>query len=70
MNKFPNDLVDKNGDRIYEDDIIYNGEDYYRIYWNSLHPNVEAIGSRGYIHDLTQKGLSHFVRIGPFEENQ
>lgn len=70
MTKFPDNLVDKNGKRIYEDDVIYDGEDYYRIYWNSLHPNVEAISGRGYIHNLTQKDLSRFVRIGPFEENE
>ena len=67
LSVFPDNLFDKNGQRIYEDDVMYDGENYYRIYWNSLHPNVEAVGGpNGYIHNLTQKDLSHFVRIGPF----
>lgn len=71
VSEFPTDLVDKNGQRIYEDDVIYDGEDYYRIYWNERFPQVEAIGGPGgYIHNLTQKDLSRFVRIGPFEEHQ
>ncbi len=70
MGIFPKNLVDKDGNKIYEDDVIYDGEDYYRIYWNNLHPNVEAIGGNGYLHDLTQKDLSRFVRIGPFDEHQ
>lgn len=68
VSEFPDSLVDKNGQRIYEDDVIYDGEDYFRIYWNPRFPQVEAIGCRGYIHDITQKDRSHFVRIGPFEE--
>ncbi len=68
VSEFPDNLVDKNGQRIYEDDVIYDGEDYFRIYWNPRFPQVEAIGGRGYIHDITQKDLSYFVRIGPFEE--
>lgn len=67
---FPSNLVDKNGQRIYEDDVIYDGEDYYRIYWNDRFPQVEAIGGGGYIHNLTQKDLSRFERIGPFEANE
>ena len=68
---FPSDLVDKNGQRIYEDDVIYDEENYYRIYWNPRFSQVEAIGGPGgYIHNLTQKDLSRFVRIGPFEENE
>ncbi|MDE5838189.1 MAG: hypothetical protein K2H39_03970 [Paramuribaculum sp.] len=70
VSKFPSDLVDKNGQRIYEDDVIYDGEDYYRIYWNPMFPQVEAVGGGGYIHNITQKDLSRFERIGPFEENE
>ena len=70
VTEFPDNLFDKNGQRIYEDDVIYDGSDYYRIYWNPKFSQVEAIGSGGYIHDLTQTGLSHFVRIGPFDENE
>ena len=70
FSEFPNNLVDKTGQRIYEDDVIYDGEDYYRIYWNERFPQVEAIGGGGYLHNITQKDLSRFERIGPFEENE
>lgn len=71
VSKFPSSLVDKNEQRIYEDDVIYDGKDYYRIYWNPRFPQVEAISpTNGYLHDLKQKDLSRFERIGPFEEHQ
>lgn len=66
--QFPN-LHDKNGQRINEDDVIYDGKDYYRIYWNELHPQVEAYSpTYGYIHDLNQKDMDSFERVGTFEE--
>ena len=66
--KFPR-LHDKDGKTINEDDVIFDGEDYYRIYWNELHPQVEAFSpTYGYIHDLTQKDMESFERIGTFDE--
>lgn len=71
VSEFPSGLVGKNGQRIYEDDVIYDGKDYYRRYWNPRFPQVEAISpTNGYLHDLTQKDLSRFERTGPFEEHQ
>lgn len=67
--RFPQNLIDKNGVKINEDDVVYNGEHYFRIYWNEKQPQVEAISpTYGYLHDLTQKDLSHFERIGTFNE--
>lgn len=71
ISEFPGNLVDKNGQRIYEDDVIYDGVNYFRIYWNPRFPQVEAIGGpNGYVHDITQKDLSRFIRIGPFKEHE
>ena len=67
---FPDGLVDKNGDAIAEDDVIYDGRDYYRIYWNSYLNEVEAVGDPGYLQDTTPDNLSRFIRIGPYSENQ
>lgn len=70
-NQFPTDLTDKNGEPIKEDDVIYNGKDYYRIYWNSTQPQVEAISStNGYMHEINQSDLQSFERIGTYAENE
>lgn len=69
--KFPEGLTDKNGTVIREDDAIYNGKDYYRIYWNEKQPQVEAIScTNGYLHNITQEDLKQFERIGTYAENQ
>ena len=31
-NKFPQNLLDKNGKKINEDDVIFDGKHYFRIY--------------------------------------
>lgn len=62
-------LHDRNGAPICEDDVIFDGNDYYRIYWNELHPQVEAFSTTyGYLHNLTQKDMKSFERVGTFEE--
>jgi len=66
---FPANLFDKHGTSINEDDVIFNGEHYFRIYWNKKQPQVEAISpTYGYLHNLSQKDLSTFERIGTFKE--
>ena len=35
---FPNNLVDKQGLTIKEDDVIFDGKNYFRIYWNEKQP--------------------------------
>lgn len=67
--KFPARLHDKNGEPLHEGDVIYDGNNHYHIYWNELHPQVEGFSPiSGYIHDLTQKELSLFVRVGTMKE--
>ena len=67
--KFPNNLIDKNGQLISDDDVIFDGKDYYRIYWNPRYPQVEAISpTNGYLHNLTQKEIKNFERCGTFNE--
>lgn len=67
--KFPEDLLDKGGERVYEDDVVWDGTHYFRIYWNEKQPQVEAISpTYGYLHNLTSKDVSQFKRIGTFEE--
>lgn len=69
--QFPTDLHDKNGEILHEDDVIYDGKNHYHIYWNELHPQVEGFSPIcGYIHNLTQKELSLFVRVGTMNEIQ
>lgn len=73
MNKlqlnFPIDLTDKNGNIVNEDDVIFNGEHYFRIYWNTKQPQVEAISpTYGYLHELTKEDILQFERVGTFKE--
>lgn len=68
---FPSDFIDKNGTQIHEDDVITDGNAYYRIYWNEKQPQVEAIScTHGYLHNLSQKDLAQFERIGSYAENE
>lgn len=67
--KFPNNLVDKYEQLIREDDVIFDGENYFRIYWNERQPQIEAISpTYGYLHNLSQDTLKIFERIGTFQE--
>lgn len=64
---FPNSLVDKSGNSINNDDVLFDGENHWRIYCTN-NGTVEMVG-RGYIHNVTQNELSQFIRIGSFSEN-
>lgn len=35
---FLNNLVDKHGQPIKEEDVIFDGKNYFRIYWNEKQP--------------------------------
>ena len=65
---------DKNGNLIevgtteIDDDVLYNGEHYYRIYF-AEDGSVEMIGY-GYIHNVTQEILNEFIRIGKYKDNE
>lgn len=66
---FPNNLVDKQSQRINENDVIFDGDNHFRIYWNEKQPQVEAISpTYGYLHNLSQDELKNFERIGTFQE--
>ena len=69
MKAFPNNLVDKLGQNIQENDVIFDGKNYFRIYYNEKQPQVEAISpTYGYLHNLSQDKLNKFERIGTFKE--
>lgn len=66
---FPNNLIDKYERSVQEDDVIFDGENYFRIYWNPRQPQVEAISpTYGYLHNLSQDVLKKYERIGTFQE--
>jgi hypothetical protein len=62
-------LKDKNGNILYEDDIIYNGSFYCRIYYDKEHIEFQSIGINGYIRNITPIDLKDFERIGTFSEH-
>ena len=66
---FPNNLVDKQGQPIKGYDVIFDGKNYFRIYWNEKQPQDEATSSTyGYLHNLSQDALKNFERIGTFKD--
>lgn len=68
-NKFPQNLLDKNGKKINEDDVIFDGKHYFRIYWDNIHSSVEAISPTfGYLRDPNKENYSKYERIGTFQE--
>jgi hypothetical protein len=64
------DLHDKNGIKIQEDDVIYNGLDYYRIYTTDLNETEMLSCTNGYLHDIKQEYLKDFERIGTYLGNE
>lgn len=67
--KFPTNLYDKNGIPINEDDVISDGKNYFRCYWNSPTNEVAAFSpTYGYIEDTSKENLSAFERIGSYKE--
>ena len=70
-------LTDMKGEPLNQDDVIFNGVDYYRIYIKKEpkspadKPEIEAIScTNGYLHNIDQNVLGNFVRIGPFEKHR
>lgn len=67
--QFPESLVDKNGNRIYDDDVIFDGKHYFRIYWDNKNLSVEAISPTfGYLRSPNTEYYSKYERIGAFKE--
>lgn len=67
-------LTDKNGIEIFEDDILFDGTDYHRIYTSESRPTLGEIEmiccTLGYTHNIKQSDLISFERIGSFDENK
>lgn len=67
--KFPDNLFDKNGTKINEDDVIFNGEHYFRVYWDSKNESIEAISpTYGYLRNPNIENYTKYERIGTYEE--
>ena len=60
-------LKDKNGNSLYENDIVYDGKTYNSIYIDKVRNEFTMIGSNGYVHNVQPKDLKSFERIGDFE---
>lgn len=70
-NKFPTDLIDKDGKPIHEDDVIFDGENYFRVFWNDPTNEVAAFSptyDNGYLEDTSKENLAMFQRLGTFGE--
>lgn len=67
-------LADKNGLELNQDDILFNGNDYYRIYISKSIPSlgqVEMIScTKGYLHDIKQDDLKEFEYVGNIETHK
>ena len=67
-------LVDKNGtpitagDENTDDDVLFDGENYWRIYV-AKDGRLEMVGY-GYIHNVTQETVNDFLRIGKYADNE
>lgn len=68
-NKFPDNLFDKNGEKINEDDVIFDGEHFFRIYWDDENQRLEAISQTyGYLRNPDTEDYSKYERAGTFKE--
>ena len=69
------ELKDKNGNLITignentDDDILFDGEHYHRIYV-AKDGSIEMIGWGGYHHNVTQETVANFERIGKYKGNE
>jgi hypothetical protein len=69
--KIKRHLFDKNGIFIPNSSIIFDGKEYFCIYWDAGRKRVDAFApTSGYIHDIQQAHLTHFELIGPYEDNK
>jgi hypothetical protein len=64
-------FFDKNGTLVKEDDVVFNGKDYYRMHYDydKAHQYILSC-TKGYIDNLTQGTFKDFVVIGSFEDHQ
>ena len=62
------------GNKTTDDDVLFDGEHYYRIYEhvhvNNNPSNVEMIScNNGYKHAISQSDITNFVRVGKYADN-
>ena len=63
-------LRDNKGCILLNDDVVYDGIDYYRIYISN-HNEFEMLScTNGYMHNVQPKDLINFVKIGRFSINK
>lgn len=63
-------LTDNIGLQLSNDDVIYDGKDYYRIYKNGNDEFEMLSCTNGYKHNIQPKDLASFERIGTYAENE
>ena len=67
---FPEDIKDKKGNLIHEDDLVRYKQHYYRVFWN-VRRNVLQMVSRNFAYlDLTVDILPKLENVGPYEGNE
>lgn len=69
-------LVDKNGNKLFNDCLIYGGVKnvpgvhYFNLRYNANNKSLEMIAcTYGYVHNVTQKDVQDCVLIGPAIDN-
>lgn len=61
-------LLDKVGARLFEDDVVYYGDHYYRLYLRE-NGEIEMFACTfGYEHDITPDKAAQFKRVGTFPD--
>jgi hypothetical protein len=70
MTRVPLGVTDKMGEQIFDNDIVFDNEDYYQIYFNVSVQQIEAhCCTKGYLHNLSPDEIKKFKRIGTAEEH-
>lgn len=70
LDMFP--FNDKNGSPIDINDVLFDGEIYWRPGDNAPEPDIYYLISceKGYLHELTQEVLSQYENIGAYDDEK